>query len=127
MHNRPLRRCHLPPAFRFLLRQLHHTGSTYVGFQAAVFDEDPAPYNLSRLADGLHGAAAGGKIHGRLAFAYRATVAVDEMFGRSRAGDLEDPHEPIVERFAVSHIVQGRLRMKPELSPEAIGDQSVEP
>ena len=75
-------------------------------------------------------AAAQAEIHGRLAFAGGAAIAADEVRGRHGAGNQEDPDvivhavAPVV--LAPADIVQGVLRRKAQLAPQAIGHQAIQ-
>ena len=78
----------------------------------------------------LIGAAAQAEIHGRLAFAGGAAIAADQMRGRHGAGDQEHPdvivHAVAPVMLAPAEIVQGVLRRKAQLAPQAVGHQAIQ-
>ena len=139
MHDRPDRRGLVQAVLGFGFGQADGLGQADVHFQAADFDEDPAPDDVAGFADAGAGAAAEAEIHRRLTIAVRAGPFADEMFGRSAAADFEDPD--VIVDFGIlaidvftgtgvmatpAKIVQGVFRVESQLPPQFVGDQAVE-
>src|SRR6266436_8483015 len=98
--------------------------------QFAVHDEDATPDDVAWFGNAFDGPATKAEIHWRLPFARRAFEAADEMGGRRRAGDEEDPdvivHSIVSVMLAPAEIVKRVLRRKTEFTPETIGDEAVQ-
>src|SRR5437763_17086393 len=85
--------------------------------------EDAAPDNFAGLADAFHGSATETEIHWRLALADCARILANEVLGRHRARNFEQPDELANaihrKRFAIPHVMQGGLRVVAGMRPDA--------
>ena len=101
-----------------------------VHVQRVVLDVDARPDDLAGLRDAAERAAAVGEVHRRLAEAFGAGPAADEVRGRRGAADLEDPDVVLRRAGAVgvapADVVQrGFDRLAGRLL-DAVGDPGVE-
>ncbi len=76
-------------------RQRDDRAEADVDVQLSAFHKDAAPDDLAGAADSFERAAAEREIHGRLAVAGCAAIAIDKVAGGSGAGDLQHPDEVV--------------------------------
>src|SRR3546814_11985707 len=95
MHNRPLG-SRLPPAARsFLIGQFYNFSHTKVGMELMFLNVNPAPYNMSWLANAFQRTTSRGKVHGGLSFTDRILVPVQEMGSRHPSRDQTNPNKNV--------------------------------
>src|ERR1035437_6220087 len=101
-------------------------GAADVGVEPSVHHEHSTPHHLARLAGALERPAAEGEVHGGLALADRARIAVFEVRGGHRARDLEHPHEVVAVPVAPTHVVQSGRGIEAQRRPHSVGDDGID-
>src|SRR5262245_10528904 len=131
VHDRPLRSGRTPATLRFSGGEFNHSRYTQGAMESFLRDENAAPDNVSWFSSTLQGSATQSKIHRRLPFARRPSPATNKMRRRCRTTDEQHPDKIIHPIFAImlspTQIVQSRLRRKTKMTPQAIGQQCIQP
>ena len=113
----------------FLFGQLDDFQHAEVAMEFAVHDEDAAPDDMAGLRNACDGAASEAEIHRWLALAGGASESADQVRGRNRTRNQQNPDISInavaFVMLAPAQVMQRVFRSKPEFTPESVGHQAV--
>src|SRR4051812_24308657 len=99
--------------------------------ELAPHDKHPAPDNVTWLRNALDRAAPQPEVHRRLPLTTCPFVSPDQMGRRDRAGNQKHPHVIVdaiaFKMLAPAQIMQSVFRRKPQLAPEPVSNETVQP
>lgn len=130
VHDRPLWGGLVQTALCFFFRKRDDLGAAEVHLELAVFHEDTAPDDFTRLGDPVQGAATLREIHRGLTVTVAAFPSIDMVLDRSGTTDEEDPDILVccagLVPIAPTQVVQGGFGWLLECGVHALGHEGVD-